>query len=147
MKRMTCIAFVGAAISAIALSPVYAVEVPLAFLCGNIAGTYFGAPDWRAGDDAFSGQQVLLDFKGDGEISKVTWIKDGRTYYEAEGIGGSMKSGFSIVVFAESYIETYVFNVGTTELLFGMLRSGSSLLPNSAKSARGTCIGAAALVK
>jgi hypothetical protein len=60
-------------------------------------------------------------------------------HYEAVGLGIAMRGGFSIIVWGEEYVETYVYNAGTMELLFSQVRSGSALLPNSIKSFRGRC--------
>lgn len=123
-------------------------EITRAFLCENLAGSYSGpATSWRAEQDGASNQQVLLYFKGGKAISNVKWYRDGKPYYEANGVGTTMKSGFGITVFDDEYIETYVFNVGTSELLFSMVRSGSSQLPNAMKSMRGTCKPAGSMVR
>jgi len=53
----------------------------------------------------------------------------------------------SFVVLAEDYIKTYVLNVGTSELLFSMVRSGSSSHPNAIKTQRGACKPAGSLVR
>ena len=81
-----------------------------------------------------SNQRVLLYFKGGKSVSSVKWYRDGKVYYESGGIGYAMKVGFGIVVFADDYIETYVVNVGTSELLFTMVRSGSAMLSNAIKT-------------
>ena len=86
-----------------------------------------------------SNQEVLLYFKGGKSVSNVKWYRDGKVYYETAGIGYAMKVGFGIVVFADEYIETYVVNVGTSELLFTMVRAGSAMLSNAIKTQRGTC--------
>ena len=120
------------------MSPLgYAQEAPLTILCENIVGTYIGAPTWKANTDAITGQQVLLHFKG--RESKVNWYRFGKAYYERSGVGLTMKSGFVIIVIADDFVETYVFNAGTSELLFSMTRSGGSILPNAMKSQRGIC--------
>ncbi len=50
-----------------------------------------------------------------------------------------MNSGFVVVVFGKEYVETYVVNVDTLELFHSAIRSGSAMLPNSAKSFHGVC--------
>ena len=67
----------------------------------------------------------------------VNWYRFGKPYYERSGVGLTMKSGFVIIVLADDYLETYVFNAGTSELLFSMTRSGGSALSNAMKSQRG----------
>ena len=125
--------------------PGYAQDTPLAFLCENIVGTYIGAPTWKANTDAMTGQQVLLHFKG--RESNVNWYRFGKPYYERSGVGLTMKSGFVIIVLADDYLETYVFNAGTSELLFSMTRSGGSALSNAMKSQRGICKPAGEMVR
>jgi hypothetical protein len=107
--------------------------------CRNIAGTSINAPAWKAESDGASGQVVRLVYSGDSEVAMVTWSRNGQVYLESPGIGKAMKSGFAIVVFDDEYIETYVYNAGTAEMLFSQLRSGSAVLPNVIKAFRGTC--------
>ena len=92
-----------------------------------------------------TGQQVLLYFKG--RRSNVNWYRFGKPYYERSGVGLTMKSGFVIIVLADDYLETYVFNAGTSELLFSMTRSGGSALSNAMKSQRGICKPAGEMVR
>jgi hypothetical protein len=129
-------------------SVVHAQDVPRAFICGNLAGSYSGPPtSWKPEEDGMSNQEVLLYFKGGKSISSVKWYRHDKVYYETSGIGYAMKSGFGIVVLAEDYIETYVVNVGTSELLFSMVRSGSSMHPNAIKTQRGACKPAGSMVR
>lgn len=117
--------------------------LPMTLRCGNFAGTYMAAPKWEATSDSSRGQEVLVEFRGAKEPARVMWQKNGETYYEIEGIGLSMRSGFFILVPEEEYVETYTYNAGSSELLFSATRSGSSTLPNAIKGLRGTCVGAA----
>jgi hypothetical protein len=112
---------------------------PLVVRCVNIAGSHIAAPKWQAESDGASGQDVLLEFGGDKELSKISWRKNGVQYSETFGLGFSMRTGFLIVIPAEDSVETYVFNAGSSELLFSGTRSGSLILPNSIKAFRGTC--------
>lgn len=121
-------------------SIVHAQDIPRAFICENLVGSYSGPPtSWKPEEDGMSNQEVLLYFKGGKSVSNVKWYRDGKVYYESGGIGYAMKVGFGIVVFADDYIETYVVNVGTSELLFTMVRAGSAMLSNAIKTQRGTC--------
>jgi hypothetical protein len=129
-------------------SIVHAQGVPRAFLCGNIVGSYSGAAtSWKPEEDKSSNQTVLLHFRGSKTISSIKWLRGGKAYYEGDGIGHAMNGGFGIVVFGEEYIETYVLNVGTSELFFSMVRSGSPNLPNSIKSMRGVCTPAGSMAR
>jgi hypothetical protein len=101
----------------------------------------------EARKDASSNQEVLLYFKGGKSVSSVKWYRDGKVYYESDGIGYAMKGGFGIIALADEYVETYVFNVGTFELLFTMVRSGSATLPNAIKTMRGSCKPAGSMVQ
>ena len=58
-----------------------------------------------------------------------------------------MKSGFSIVIFGESFVETYVFNAGNSQLIYTKIRSGDDRLPNSIQTAIAQCDGAGKLVR
>jgi len=66
---------------------------------------------------------------------------------KGQGIGVSTNSGFSIAVFGGEFTETYVVNVGTSELLYSNIRAGSGMLPNAMKSFRGFCKPAGDLVR
>ena len=66
---------------------------------------------------------------------------------EAEGFGVTTNAGFSIAVFGAEFLETYVVNVGTLELLHTSTRAGSGRLPNAIKSFRGFCQPAGDLVR
>ena len=106
------------------------------YRCVNVQGIIIPAPDWRPQQDAFSDATVLLEFKGVGEPSTVRWSNSTETY---AGVGAPMTAGFAIVIFGGEFIESYVVNAGNQELLLTMTRSGSALLPNSAKAYRGSC--------
>lgn len=116
---------------------------PMTIRCVNISGSHIAAPQWQVEGDGASGQDVRLEFGGDGSPSRIVWRRSGTQYTEASGLGVSMRTGFLILVAAEDYVETYVYNPGTTELLFSATRSGSALLPNGIKAFRGTCTPAA----
>jgi hypothetical protein len=123
-------------------------DVPRSYLCGDFVGSYFGAPSWKVHEDRATNQQVLLDFKGGGQPgSSIKWYRNGNVYYDSPGMGATMTSGFVIVTLTDNFIETYVFNAGTSELLFSMTRSGNPLLPNTVKALRGTCKPAGAMVR
>ena len=121
-------------------APIRGKSVQLSFTCTGIAGSRMAAPDWKATPDGTSDQRVVIRYRGNQEIAEASWtIRNEAPYYEAVGLGVGMRAGFSIFVFAEEYVETYVYNAGTTELLYTSTRSGSALLPNSIKSFRGSC--------
>jgi hypothetical protein len=110
------------------------------YVCTGLSGYIVPAPKWAAESDGMKDQQVLLKYRGDWKLAEATWtMGSAQPYYQAAGIGRSMRSGFSITVAADEYVETYIYNAGTTELLFTVTRSGSQLLPNSIKAFRGTC--------
>ena len=111
----------------------------LAYLCVNFAGSEISAPEWRPGPDGAGSQQLLIQFKGDQSISSFAWYMDDAAYYEGSGIGVSMTAGFAIVAFASDFVDTYVYNSGTTELFFSSVRSGNVVFPNTVKALRGTC--------
>ena len=48
-----------------------------------------------------------------------------------------MKSGFIIAIFGESFVETYVFNAGNSQLIYTKIRSGDDRLPNPDYSRHG----------
>ena len=125
----------------------FAQDIPRAFLCRGLTGVWLGAPAWKPEADAMTGQEVLLSYTGKAQQSEVKWYRDGKVYFESPGIGVPMNGGFAIVVLGDEYLETYVFNSGTTELLMSATRSGSSALPNSIKSQRGVCKAAGAMVR
>jgi hypothetical protein len=114
-------------------------SIPLLMTCRDLKGTILPAPEWKAEPDGLTDQEVRVLFGGDLQPSKVEWSRNGNTYSESTGIGKSMKSGFVIVVFADDYVETYVYNAGTTDILFQQTRSGSSLFQNAMKSFQGRC--------
>lgn len=116
--------------------------VSLAYECTGVAGFSMAAPNWVAERDSASQQVVRLEYRSDNGEAMVSWSRNGEVYVRSQGIGIAMSSGFVILVPGESLIETYVYNAGTTELLFTQTRSGSSLLPNIVKAFRGTCTGA-----
>jgi hypothetical protein len=58
-----------------------------------------------------------------------------------------MSAGFAVTIFAAEYIETYIYNAGTTELLYSSIRSGSRLLPNNIKAFKARCVPAGNLAK
>jgi len=118
-------------------------DQPVALLCSQMSGSTMSAPSWTFGADGTQAQQVLLHYRGDRETADVTWSTSGAPYYEASGIGLSMRAGFSVTVFTDEYVETYVYHAATSELLYSSVRSGSVLLPNTIKSFRGTCKAAA----
>ena len=63
---------------------VHAQDVPRAFLCGNLVGSYTGpTTSWKPEKDGSSNQEVLLYFKGDKSLSSVKWYRDGKVYYES----------------------------------------------------------------
>lgn len=126
--------------SASAQAPPKAVSRPaLAYVCSNVTGVIITAPRWQSESDGASGQEVRLVFGGDLAPSSVSWRKGESTYYETDGVGFSLGSGFAILIHAEDRIETYVYSAGTTELLFSSTRLGSKVLPNAMKAFRGTC--------
>lgn len=112
-----------------------------AVLCRNLAGSYVGAPKWEVRSDGALGQDVRLEFNGKEASSKVTWRRNGAVYYEIAGIGMPLPTGFLIFIKSEDQVETYVYNAGTTEVLFSATRSSNGVLPNSIKGFRGTCVG------
>lgn len=112
----------------------------MSYTCAGITGSSMAAPDWKSTQDGTSQQQLVLRYRGNREVAHASWtIRNETPYYEAVGLGVSMGAGFAIFVFAQDYVETYVYNAGTTELLYTAIRSGSTVLPNSIKSFRGHC--------
>src|SRR5690606_16145776 len=108
--------------------------------CSDIAGSSMAAPAWKAAPDGTTDQQVRIRYRGNQEVAEASWtIGNEAPYYEAVGLGVGMQGGFAIFVFADDYVETYVYNAGTTELLYSSIRAGSALLPNTIKSFRGSC--------
>ena len=114
-------------------------ELVLEYLCSDMKGSYMGAPQWTVETDNSKDQKVLLAYIGEGNPASVFWIKDGEAYYERNGVGFSMGSGFLIIIVAQDRTESYVFNAGTMELYFNQVRSGNNMLPNTLKGFRGTC--------
>jgi hypothetical protein len=112
----------------------------LAYQCAEIAGTSIFAPKWESSADGASGQVVRLWYRTGDAPSFVAWVRGGVEYDRSPGVGFPMGAGFAILVVAEDRLETYVYNAGTTELLFTQTRSGNSLLPNVVKAYRGTCV-------
>ena len=111
------------------------------FLCAQFTGGYYAAPAWRLESDGLTGQNVVVTFSGERQLGHISWRRGtDAPYYESPGIGTQMKSGFSVTVFADEYIESYVYNAGTTELLYSAIRSGSTLLPNGIKVYKGRCV-------
>jgi hypothetical protein len=86
------------------------------FLCEGIQGFYIGAPEWRPNPDGYSNTSFLISYKsGSGVLSHVTSFYNGAKAYEADGLGISMNTGFSVAIFSDEYTETYVVNVNTFE--------------------------------
>jgi hypothetical protein len=130
-----------AAIGLLIASSSFAQDVPRSFQCGKMdQGAYLGAPDWSVHPDANSGQTVLIEYRGSQKQSRVAWFRDGAKYHDAVAVGGMMNSGIWLFAVGESYVETYVLNVSTSELLFTSVRSGSSAYPNAVKAFRGLCV-------
>ena len=143
LLAITVLLGINIGVSAQSTSPVEA----KAYLCSNFeAVTYARSPDWKVESDGYGGQSVLLHFKNK-DVSSVGWIKNNETYYSANGIGVPMSSGFSISVLGESYVETYVFSAGSSQLIYTKIRSGDDQLPNAILTAIAQCDGAGKLVK
>ena len=145
--RFATIAALCAAIALVGADTVAAQDVSRTFLCDKIDGIYIGAPDWRPQPDGYANIKMVLSYKSGNELSNVTSFKNGQKIYEASGFGVSNNAGFSIVVFGKEYLETYVVNVSTLELLHTATRAGSGTLPNAVKSFRGVCAPAGNLAR
>jgi hypothetical protein len=98
---------------------------------------------WALNPDSNAGQTVLTEYKGSNVLSRVTWFRGNDKYHEAAAMGAPMNNGVWLFAAGESYVETYVLNVSTSELLFTSIRSGGQALPNAVKAFRGVCVGAA----
>jgi len=134
-------------VTLILANKVAAQDLPRTWLCSNMnKGTYMGAPNWTAIADTLSGQEVLVEYKGN-SWGHISWFRDSDKYHEGPAIAMSMNSGMAFVMFGEEFVETYIVNVSTMELLYTSIRSGSAVLPNAVKSSRGTCVPAGALSK
>jgi hypothetical protein len=120
-------------------SAVNADDLPRSYTCSNIVGTSMYAPEWKAEPDGTSDQQVVLRYRGDFKVAEAEWSMNGSSYHKATGLGVGMSGGFSIGVFGQEFTEMYVYNAGTSDLLFTSVRSGSALLPNAMKAFRGAC--------
>lgn len=127
--------------------PVAAQDVSRAFLCEKIDGFMIGAPDWQPKPDGYANVKMLLSYRSGNELSHVISFRNGEKINEADGFGVPTNAGFSIAIFGGEFLETYVVNVGTLELLHTATRAGSSRLPNAIKSFRGTCQPAGNLVR
>ena len=108
------------------------------YRCTDITGTSISAPDWNTVPDGAAGQELIIRYGGNQEISRVSWTRDGQTYYEAVGLGMALRTGFAIAVFAEDFVETYVYSLAAAELLYSSTRSGSAF-PDIIKAFRGVC--------
>ena len=89
-----------AALTALMLfaTPVVAAEEPvLGYLCTDMKGSYMGAPQWSVETDNSRDQKVLLAYTGEGNPASIFWISDGDSYYEGNGVGFGMVSGFLII--------------------------------------------------
>ena len=122
-------------------------DLPRAFLCDKLDGFNMSAPGWRPQPDGYGNTKFLLSYRPGNELSRVTSFKNGEKVYEAEGFGVVTNAGFSIAIFGGEYLETYVVNVGTSEVLHTATRAGSAVLPNAVKSMRGFCVPAGNLVR
>jgi hypothetical protein len=111
---------------------------PLTVECTKFAGTIMLAPAWKSELDGTTNQVLRLEYGSDRK-GRVSWLQDGKTYHTIEGIAVELRTGFAILVPADEYVETYVYNPGSAEVLFTSTRSGSQLGPNSIKAFRGTC--------
>ena len=107
------------------------------YRCTDITGTSIRAPDWNTVPDGAPGQELMIRYGGNQELSRVSWTRDGQTYYEAVGLGMALRTGFAIAVFAEDFVETYVYSAAA-ELLYSSTRSGGAF-PNVIKAFRGVC--------
>jgi hypothetical protein len=103
------------------------------------------APNWKAENDGFTGQSVLLEYRGSKTASHISWFKGQTKYHDGPALAMTMNGGISFVMFGEEFLESYVMSVSTMELLFTSIRSGSPNLPNAVKAYRGTCVPAGAL--
>jgi hypothetical protein len=70
-----------------------------------LAGTYMGAPGWKVEADSNQGQSVLVEYKGQGALSHVSWYKGTNKYYESPTVPASMKSGFAMTAFGDDFVE------------------------------------------
>ena len=131
------------------LNPVTVVaeDISQTFLCDKIDGFYIGAPDWQPHPDGYANTKILLSYKSGNVLSHVTSFRNGEKVMEADGFGISMNAGFLIAIYGGEFLETYVVNVGTQELLHTSTRAGSGRLPNAIKSFRGFCKPAGDLVR
>ena len=115
------------------LNPVTVVaqDISRTFLCDQIDGFRIGAPDWQPKPDGYANTKILVSYKSGNVLSHVTSFRNGAKVMEAEGLGVTMNAGFSIAIFGGEFLETYVVNVGTLELLHTATRagSGSSRMP------------------
>jgi hypothetical protein len=127
-----------------------AIPTPTSFTiqCSAFTGGMLSAPDWRFESDGMANQSVVVTFNGERELGNVSWRRGSDApYYESPGIGSLMNAGFAVTILADEYIETYVYNAGTTELLYSSIRSGSRLLPNNIKAFKARCVPAGNLAK
>ena len=115
-------------------SSTQSVAADVVFRCSNIKGTMLAAPSWTVNADGFGQKEVLLGYR-DASQGEVRW-SDGLAY---SGLGVAMNGGFAIIALGEEFIETFVVNVGSGDLLMTAVRTSSGLLPNSSKAFRGTC--------
>lgn len=145
--RNAAIAAQCVALAFIAADTAGAQDVSRAFLCDKIDGFIVSPPDWKPRPDGYANAKILLSYKSGNELSRVTTFRDGQKINETDGFGVSMNAGFSIAVFGNEFLETYVVNVGTLELLHTATRAGSGMLPNAVKAFRGTCQPAGNLVR
>ena len=131
------------------LNPVTVVaeDISQTFLCDKIDGFYIGAPDWQPKPDGYANTKILVSYKSGNVLSHVTGFRNDVKVMEADGFGVATNAGFSIAVFGGEFLETYVVNVGTQELLHTSTRAGSGRLPNAIKSFRGFCKPAGDLVR
>jgi hypothetical protein len=114
-------------------------DVGIRVQCAEISGASIAAPRWTPETDGTAGQTLRLRFRAQGK-STATWSRDGVDYAAEDGVGLAMPGGFAIVVAGAGLVETYVYNGGTTDVLFTQIRAGHSILPNIAKAFRGTCV-------
>jgi hypothetical protein len=132
-------AFAAYCVAIAFLNPVTVVAQDISFLCDKIDGFIIAAPDWQPKPDGYANAKILVSYKSGNVLSNVTRFRNGEKVSEAEGLGVLMDAGFSIAIFGNEYVETFVVNVGTLELLHTATRAGSGMLPNAMKSFRGTC--------
>ena len=134
----------GAVLAIVASNPSIVHAQSLAWRCDHVQGSELHAPKWEPDADGFSGASVLLVYQTGDKPSSVRWSNTDRTY---PGVGFVMNGGFAIVVLGQEFIETYVINAGYQELLVTMIRTGSTLFPNSVKAFQGVCKPAGATVR